>query len=381
MRPQACGGGEAAVGEVERRAVAGAEPFALAIVDAHLPGPDGFSLAERWAGQGWPAGRVVLLLSAADRNDTSALCREIGVTGHLTKPVKESSLRESILAALVPGRAGAAHPSRDAGADRDDRRADRKEAPLRILLVDDHEFNRRVGTHKLEGWGHSVVTATGGREALDLLARQAFDLALIDIQMADMDGLELTASVRRREAEAGGHLPIIAMTAWAMSGDRETCLAAGMDAYVTKPIRDRELAQAIRAVVPVRGRQSANPAADPLAVPEAIDSLAVKERTGGDERLVRELADVFRGDTPRLMAEIDAAIRDGNANRLDHAAHSLKAMLGFFHLSAATSSAAALESLGRRGDLGPAESEFRTLTLEIERAWPLLNALTESLIP
>src|SRR5204863_7953110 len=127
-----------------------------------------------------------------------------------------------------------------------------------ILLADDNEFNQRVGRMKLEKRGHTVVVVGNGQAALEAVAQSPFDLALMDVQMPDMDGLEVTAAIRHREAPTGRHLPIIALTAHAMKGDRERFLAAGMDGYVAKPVRDQELWDTIDAVVPEDAGQQAD---------------------------------------------------------------------------------------------------------------------------
>jgi signal transduction histidine kinase/DNA-binding response OmpR family regulator len=379
MQPHGFGDTASALEDAGRRALTGREPYALAIVDAYVSDGAGFDLVGRLDRGSLPAERSILLLSAADRNDAFARCQALGVAGHFAKPVKESALRQAVCSVVIPGRTWLGSSLRRES-EGPPGKAGKAAAPLRILLVDDHEFNRRVGIHKLEGWGHQVITASGGGEALALLDQQHFDLALIDIQMADIDGLEVTATVRRAEAKAGTgrRLPIIAMTARAMKEDREACLAGGMDGHVTKPIRDQELWQAIQNVAPAAGRaRTAVAGAATRPSDSTLDRSAVLERIDGNERLVRELVGVFRADAPRLVAEMAAALNEGDSPRLDRAAHSLKGMLGFFHLATATSSAAALETMGRRGDLGPALAEFRLLTAEIDRVSPLLDSLME----
>jgi signal transduction histidine kinase/DNA-binding response OmpR family regulator/HPt (histidine-containing phosphotransfer) domain-containing protein len=396
VQPHTFGDAAAALEDASRAAREGSPPYALALIDAHLGGDHGFELVERLDRAALPAGRSILLLSAADRNDTFARCQALGVAGHLTRPVKESALRKAVCALAIPGWSRRASSSLDNESEREASRAGPAQGSLRILLVDDHEFNRRLGSRKLTGWGHQVVVASSGSEALALLEQQDFDLALTDIQMAGLDGFELTAAVRRAEAEAGTgrHLPIIAMTARAMKEDREACLAGGMDGHVTKPIRDRDLWQAIQNVIPSVSRARAEGAAETdtdteteavaVAVAEAasrsveaLDWSAVLKRIGGDERLLRELVAVFRLDAPRLVTELAAALDEGDAPRLDRAAHSLKGMLGFFQLETATAAAAALELTARRGDLGPAPAGFRVLCAEIDRVSPLLDSFAE----
>jgi signal transduction histidine kinase/CheY-like chemotaxis protein len=254
---------------------------------------------------------------------------------------------------------------------------------LHVLLVDDNAFNQKVGTVKLEKEGHRVRTASSGRKALALLEQQAFDLVLMDMQMPDMDGLEATRLIRAREDGTGRHVPVVAMTAHAMEGVRERCLAAGMDGYVSKPIRDRELWGAIAAVVPAGVGQVFEPdeprsqAGKPdLPEPPTDDMVLDREsalgRVGGNLDLLRQLAGVFREDCARLVPEVREALARGDAAGLREAAHTLKGMVGFFAAPAATVAARRLEQLGEQGQLDGSEEVLATLVREIERVQEVL---------
>ena len=231
MRPTAVDGGPAALAAMRQAGDAG-EPFPLVLLDAMMPEMDGFAVAERIQRDPELAGTAVMMLSSADLRGDAERCRALGIAAYLRKPVKESELLDAILAVLGVAPVTRAEPSSPA--------ADALPPPsrrLRILLAEDTPVNQRLAVTLLEERGHTVVVANDGREALDILERESFDLVLMDVQMPRMDGFEATAAIRAREAGTGRHIPIIAMTAHAMKGDRERCLAAGMDGYISKPIR------------------------------------------------------------------------------------------------------------------------------------------------
>jgi signal transduction histidine kinase/CheY-like chemotaxis protein/HPt (histidine-containing phosphotransfer) domain-containing protein len=244
---------------------------------------------------------------------------------------------------------------------------------LRILLVDDNAFNRKVASVKLGKEGHRVSAAGSGRDALALLERQEFDLVLMDMQMPDMDGLEATRQIREREQGTGRRLPILAMTAHAMEGVRERCLAGGMDGYVSKPIRDRELWEAIHAVVradAAAGRRDAG-----LAAEDVLDRDSALARVGGNLELLRQLAEVFREDCARLVPDVREALAAGDGPRLRNAAHTLKGMVGFFAAPAATTAARQLEQMSEAGTLAGADETLATLVREIDRVQEVLTGV------
>ncbi len=247
---------------------------------------------------------------------------------------------------------------------------------MRILLVEDNPFNQKVAAMKLERWGHLVRVAVNGREALAALDADEFDVLFTDIQMPDMDGYALTAAVREREAGTGCRLPVIAMTAHAMKGVRERCLAAGMDDYVSKPVRDEELLAALRRVAPRNpaagvfsvGDTFGSAAQDTgeLVVPPAFDEEAVLARVGGNRDTLRGLVEVLYQDCNTQMAELDAALRAGDAPRVQQAAHTVKGMVAFFGARATVEAALRLERAGERGELVGASHAFAELARELE---------------
>jgi len=197
----------------------------------------------------------------------------------------------------------------------------------------------------------------------------------MDVQMPELDGLEATAAIRQKEAGRGAHVPIIAMTAYAMTGDRERCLMAGMDGYVSKPIRTAELLAAIEALVPPLPGPVTEPSAELRAEP-GLDLTAALARTEGDWKLLGECAKLFLGEYPKWMAEIRTAIAESDTHRLQRTAHALKGGLSVFAAKAAFEAALRLETMGRAGQLAAAEEAWTALAKEVEQLQPALMALT-----
>ncbi|HEV2425791.1 MAG TPA: response regulator [Terriglobia bacterium] len=239
METKPAAGGEEALAGARRAREAG-RPYALIIADAQMPGMDGFMLIERIQQDPQLAGATIMMLSSGGQRGDGARCRELGVSAYLTKPVGESELLEAVRRVLASRRESQSQP---ALITRHTLREERKK--LRILVAEDNPVNRLLAIRLLEKQGHVVVPAENGLEALQALENGAFDLVLMDVQMPAMDGFQATSAVREKERKSGAHLPIVAMTAHAMQGDRERCLQAGMDGYVSKPLSIKALLEAI----------------------------------------------------------------------------------------------------------------------------------------
>ncbi len=221
------------------QAVAGtADAFQMVITDVNMPERDGFDLAAFIRRESTLAETIIIMLTSGDRIEDVRRCEELHTNAHIFKPVKQSELFNVV--------------ARELGASRDgDSKDDTAEAesqfprPLKILLAEDSLVNQTLAKGVLGQWGHSVDVAVDGKEAVEMWGANDFDLILMDVQMPEMDGLQATRLIRERESESNQHIPIVAMTANAMQGDREECLAAGMDGYVSKPFRKRELLNAV----------------------------------------------------------------------------------------------------------------------------------------
>ncbi len=350
MRPTLVDGGRAALSALERAREEG-RPFAVILLDAMMPEMDGFTLAEQIR-LGSQAGATLMMLSSAGRREDAERCRALGVSAFLGKPIRQSTLLDAIMTARAPA---LVEPG---DAVRQQEPASQSSRPsLRLLLAEDNAVNQRLAMSLLEKRGHQVVTASNGREALAALEGGTFDAVLMDVQMPEMDGFEATVAIRAREQRSSAHIPIIAMTAHAMKGDRERCLAAGMDGYVAKPLDPEEL---FRALEGVAGE------ARPAVLHAVFDKSAALERIG-DEELLGKLTELFLDECPKRMVEIREGItrRDGAA--LERAAHNLKGAAAVFSAAAATREAERLETLGRDGSWADAEAAFRALEDAVAR--------------
>ncbi len=237
MKTTPVAGGEEALAELSAGRKTG-EPFALILTDMHMPGMDGFTLVERILQRPELATATIMMLTSAGHRGDAERCKQLGIAAYLLKPIRQSELREAIARVLGAREQNGAIPLVTRFSLQDAR--DPSEV-LYVLLAEDNLVNQRLATRLLEKRGHRVAVAANGREALEAVGKEAFDLVLMDVQMPDMDGLEATASIRAAEKMTGKHQPVVALTAHAMKGDEEKCLAAGMDGYLAKPIRPHEL--------------------------------------------------------------------------------------------------------------------------------------------
>jgi len=342
------------------QASAANQPFPLVVTDANMPEMDGFQLAEKIRKNPQLSGTTIMMLTSAGQRGDAARCRELGLAGYLTKPVGQAELLDAVL--RVAGSKGSTE--KPALVTRHSVRGERR--PLRILLAEDNVVNQKLASHLLEKDGHNVVTAGNGREALERLENESFDLVLMDIQMPEIDGFEATARIRKKEETTGTHLPIVAMTARAMEGDRERCLAAGMDGYVAKPIRAKDLIDTIESL-------GQSPAAAKVVTrakrqeQEPIDTASALARVGGNVELLKELVALFLKDLPALLTNLREAVVAGDAKAIERAAHKLKGSVGNFSAHPAFGAALKLEILGRDGRLSEAERVYAELEKEIER--------------
>ncbi|MFZ0522195.1 MAG: response regulator [Candidatus Acidiferrales bacterium] len=255
MKSKSVESGDDALAELSAGRDAGA-PYALILTDMHMPGMDGFTLIERIRQTPELATATIMMLTSAGHRGDGNRCKELGVSAYLLKPIRQSELREAITRVLGAHVQAGAIPLVTRYSLQDARNpAD----VLRILLAEDNLVNQRLATRLLEKRGHRVVLAANGREALEALEKASYDLVLMDVQMPEMDGMEATLRIREKEKLTGGHQPVVALTAHAMKGDQELCLAAGMDGYLTKPIRGQELDDLLEKYTRAAGASAAIP--------------------------------------------------------------------------------------------------------------------------
>jgi two-component system, sensor histidine kinase and response regulator len=347
MTPMSAASAAAALDALRGASQAGS-PFQLVLTDALMPDVDGFGLARLIAKDNRLAGTKLIMLTSASLPDGPARARDAGISAYVTKPVKHSDLLEAIVALFnQPEEVTLRPPGGGTRAPRVDRR--------RILVAEDNAVNRRLVVTLLRTRGHNVVVAENGRQAVARAARQHFDAILMDVQMPEMSGLEATAAIRDREKGTGGRVPIIAMTAHAMTGDRERCLDAGMDAHLPKPLRPEELFETLDAFLQREG-QAAGPnspvdQAPKLDEAQGLDVSALLASVGGSAKLLREVVDVYLADTPARVAEIRRAADAGDASALADAAHALKGSVGMFLRGGAYETTRRLEMGARSGNM------------------------------
>jgi two-component system, sensor histidine kinase and response regulator len=370
MKPTLADSGPAALNLLEAAKNAG-HPFPIVLLTALLPKVDGFQVLQRIQAIPGLAGGVIMLLSANRHMADRERCRQLGVKQCLTKPVGQSELLDAILMTLGLGvvekqliESSVPVPEKHRG------------RPLNILLSEDNPVNQKLAIRLLEKAGHHVLLASTGREALTAWENAGipgFDVVLMDIQMPEMDGMEATAAIRDREKGSGKHLPILAMTAHAMRGDKERCLASGMDGYVSKPIQPASLFAEIERCLAASGG-GASMTENSQGPGEQIDRVSLLERVEGDQELLTEMIHLFQEDAPKLLTTMRDAVQRGDMAVLERSAHSLKGAVS--NLSAKATAAAALQ-LEKDAKSKDAESAKKSLA-EVERAVErLLPALAE----
>ena len=351
------------------------KPFGLLLVDGYMPEMDGFTLVEKLRESPRFASATVLMLTSADGDDGAERCRMLGVAAQLLKPIKSRDLRAAIVRAL--GRRPDQQPVPEA-----DVLDARSANPSRILLAEDNLVNQTLAVAVLERWGHKVEVVDNGRAALAAVARERFALVLMDVQMPTMDGLSATIEIRASEAHTGEHVPIVAMTARTMSGDREKCLDAGMDAYVSKPFELDELFATLEPILARRAAEStplgsarrggrkrrhSAPIASSVTAHDVVDPMALLNAVGGDRKLLDELVALFRVEGPRRLEELRRALAANDAAAVEAAAHGLKGSVGSLHAKRCFDAAARIERLARSNTLTDVHSASTTLEDEIAR--------------
>jgi signal transduction histidine kinase/DNA-binding response OmpR family regulator/HPt (histidine-containing phosphotransfer) domain-containing protein len=392
LRPQCAESAAVALALAQRFRQAG-NPFPLVLLDDGLPDTPGLEIAERLRAELGSSKQIIMLLSSPDPREEQSRCEQLGLGAWLIKPTKQSDLFNTIVAVL--GEHVAVHEPHPSLLN--------EPAPshLRrsILLAEDNPINQRVALGILGRRGHELTIADNGRKALETLATRRFDLMLMDVEMPELDGLATAAEIRRLEQSTGRHLPIIAMTAYAMKGDRERCLAAGMDDYIDKPLRPEKVFALIESIAldgpPLLSSEpvvalGTSPSAATVNADIAVNADGKIEADGkveaartsdsgehvnwkvalaemqGDEQLLLEIVGTFLSEETEMIGRLRTAVAAADPAGVRIAAHTLRGALLHFGATTAVEGAQRLETMGRSQTLSDAARAFAQLVDELE---------------
>lgn len=355
MKPTGVQSGEEALRALEQ-AEASNNCFRVAIIDHRMPGMDGFEVVERIRENSRLCQRIIMMLSCSGKSGEIERCQQLGIQNYLVKPISKSELLIAVINLLSPGSEAHRWVQYNGAS------LQRTKTPLRILVAEDNPVNQKVIVSMLEKLGHSVSVARDGGVALSMLSAEFFDLVFMDIQMPDLDGLTATRKIRERESRTASHVPIVAMTAHAMTGDRERCLKAGMDDYMSKPINSVALRRVIAKLMSVGSdmdRSAHSPMnSRPKQACSGWNRQSVIARVDGDESLLEDLIEIFLKEYPQQLAALREGIVAGDAEIVRITAHTLKGELGYLGLLAAEKQAGTLEVLGAEARLDSALALF-----------------------
>ena len=326
--------------------------FQLIFVDKTMPDMDGFAVAEQICNGPAEKNVIIMMLPSDSVHDDMLRCRGLGITSHLVKPVRKVALIDAIksVMGITPEVQSAPELTMPVGT---------SEPHLKVLLAEDNAAAQLVACRRIENRGNEVHVVRNGFEVLQVLQNENFDLILMDVEMPGMGGLETARTIRRMERGSGRHITIIAMTAYAMKEDREKCLEAGMDSYVSKPVDYEELYREIRRLLyPEHENSSRQP----------VDLDAALTATGGDSELLKEAVALFlEEDYPRQLHELKHGIKYQNAAIVKAAAHGIKGVVNSFGGYAAGSIALQLQEMGQNGNLQGSINLVSNLEKEMER--------------
>ncbi|HEY7496876.1 MAG TPA: response regulator [Vicinamibacterales bacterium] len=356
MVPTLVESGAAALAAV-RAAHARGMTFDLVLLDVNMPDMDGFTTAEHLGTQTGPKAPTIMMLTSSDRIGDAARCRKMGIATYLVKPVRQSALRQAIVKAI-------SRPAASAEQSSSARKPVEKGPALRILLAEDNVVNQKVAIGILEKAGHTVTVANNGVEALSALGALTFDLVLMDMQMPEMGGAEAMAKIREHEKETGGHMPIVALTAHALKGDRERCLESGADGYVPKPIAPAMLFREIDLVLGQRQTTAGSIASG--GEREVLSHIAA------DPEMLLEIIGLFIEDCPKQLDAVRAGLAAGDGAAIYRAAHTLKGSVGNFQAQEIVAHLQRLEARAREGDTATCATIFARIETEIAQLLTVL---------
>ncbi|MDZ7261464.1 MAG: response regulator [candidate division KSB1 bacterium] len=375
-RPEVIASGTEALERLREAAVSD-DPYGLVLIDVQMPEMDGFEVCRLIKAD--PQLRqvpIIILTSMGARGDAQR-CKEIGIEGYLNKPIKQSQLYNAILTVMGYVEEG---------------KADKKlvtihtvaesQRRLHILLAEDNPVNQKVARRILEKAGHTVEVVDNGQLAVAALEQKDYDLVLMDVQMPEMDGFEATRLIRQKEGTQR-HTPIIAMTAHALKGDRERCLKAGMDAYISKPIKPQELFQALNKwaksqtqdKVPVKPQPLDKDSALPSVIP--IDLETALSRFDGDREFLMEMVEEFLHYAPEQLQTVAAALEKGDIKVVEREAHSLKGAAGNLSAQKLASLALQLEKSAHDGNLKETPSLIQKIQTELSHLNQYMSTINQ----
>jgi two-component system, sensor histidine kinase and response regulator len=347
-----------------------ADRFALILTDARMPSMDGFDLVRRIRETPTLKAATVLMLTSVHTTEDVARAHELGISSYLVKPVRRSALLSAITESLVgsPAVQEAVTPLADAT----------RGKSLKVLVAEDNPVNRKLAASILQRAGHDAILVTNGKEAVDAVTRERFDVVLMDVQMPVMGGFEATRLIRELEASSGRRTPIIAVTAHAMKGDREDCFAAGMDGFAPKPIQSAKLLEMLdrlgsewiaAVIAPAEIADNTDPA--------ILDEVGLMKLVSGNQALAGELAGLFLEDLEPRVTEITAAVNERDAARLRMGAHALAGSALTLKAGLVAAAARVLETIGRSGELGGSPLALVNLNSALASLRPRLVLLAE----
>jgi CheY-like chemotaxis protein len=327
--------------ELLKKIYASGQRVDLALIDSDMTEADGFSLAQWLQDEKLPQCKIIMMLTFQHLKRRAEF-KKLSVQANIVKPLHPHELLEAMSVVLgfierPPEPRPTIKPPKSGISDQ----------PLKILVAEDTPFNQTFIMRLLEKRGYHAALVENGRQVLEALSHHAFDLILMDVQMPEMDGFEATQQIREQEKPTGNHMPIIAMTAYAVKGDRERCLAAGMDEYVSKPISSAKLFEAINGLFPGDSKKTTDSDIDA----QSVDRQSLLKAFDHDWGLFQELVDIFTADTPQMMSNLRQAAQAQDAENLSRTAHSLKGMLRNFKAESAADTALELEQLGKANRL------------------------------